>query len=333
MEKQKYKIIADGASDLDPAYAQKNHVDIVPFYVSFDDATYQKELVEVGIRDFYQEMIDHPKVFPKSSMPSVQDYIDAFEPYAKNGIPILCICITAKFSGSYNCAMTAAGMMKDTYPCAEITVIDSTLNTVLEGMFVMEAVRMQRDGISYSENINKLLKMRSTGRILFTVGGMSYLVHGGRVGKLVGLAANTLNIRPLITMKEGEIFPSGLARSRKKSKDKVIDMICSHFREAEENAGHYLIHVGFGYDYEEAVSFRDQVWQAVAPDSSRLDTDRQMPPSEKEQIEAHPSASDRRMPFSDKEQIEIHQIGATVGVHTGPYPIGVGIIKKYEFID
>lgn len=297
MEKHEYKIIADGASDLDPAYAQEHDVDVIPFYVSFDDTTYQKELVEVGIREFYQKMIDHPKIFPKSSMPSVQDYIDAFEPYAKNSIPILCICITAKFSGSYNCAMTAAGMMKDTYPEAEITIIDSTLNTVLEGMFVMEAVRMKQNGLSYRETIDRLLKMRETGRILFTVGGMSYLVHGGRVGKLVGLAANTLNIRPLITMKEGEIFPSGLARSRKKSKDKVIDMICAHFEETHENAAHYCIHVGYGYDYEEAAAFRDQVYRAVA-----------------------------------KDGIEIHQIGATVGVHTGPHPIGVGILKKYEYV-
>lgn len=297
MEKHEYKIIADGASDLDPSYAQEHDVDLVPFYVSFDDATYQKELVEVGIREFYQKMIDHPKIFPKSSMPSVQDYIDAFEPYAKNSISILCICITAKFSGSYNCAMTAAGMMKDTYPEAEITIIDSTLNTVLEGMFVMEAVRMKQNGLSYRETIDRLLKMRETGRILFTVGGMSYLVHGGRVGKLVGLAANTLSIRPLITMKEGEIFPSGLARSRKKSKDKVIDMICAHFEETHEDAAHYCIHVGYGYDYEEAAAFRDQVYKAVA-----------------------------------KDGIEIHQIGATVGVHTGPHPIGVGILKKYEYV-
>lgn len=313
MEKHEYKIIADGASDLDPSYAQEHDVDVVPFYVSFDDTTYQKELVEVGIREFYQNMIDHPKIFPKSSMPSVQDYIDAFEPYAKNSIPILCICITAKFSGSYNCAMTAAGMMKDTYPEAEVTIIDSTLNTVLEGMFVMEAVRMKQNGLSYRETIDRLLKMRETGRILFTVGGMSYLVHGGRVGKLVGLAANTLNIRPLITMKEGEIFPSGLARSRKKSKDKVIDMICAHFEETHENAAHYCIHVGYGYDYEEAAAFRDQVYRAVASDSSRLEAGSQIP-------------------AAFKDEIEIHQIGATVGVHTGPHPIGVGILKKYEYV-
>lgn len=297
----KYKIIADGAADLGEACAQAIGVDVVPFYVSFDGQTYKKEIVEVGIREFYQEMADNPKVFPKSSMPSVQDFADTFEPYAKAGVPIICICITTKFSGSYNSATTAAGLMKDTYPQAVITVIDSTLNTVLEGNFVREAARMQHDGLSYEETIEKLMKMRETGRILFTVGGMSYLVHGGRVGKLMGLAASKLNIRPLITMKEGEIFPSGIARSRKKSMDKVLEMIEAFFRESSENASQYEIVVGYGYDYEEAVQFREQVLQSIAA-------------------------------YSGSSSIDIYQIGATVGVHTGPYPIGIGLIKKYEYV-
>lgn len=308
MEAKDYKIIADGAADLGEACARESDVDVVPFYVSFDNAAYQKEIVEVGIHEFYQKMVDDPKVFPKSSMPSVQDYMDVFEPYAKADIAVICICITAKFSGSYNSAMTAAEMLRETYPKAEITVIDSTLNTVLEGMFVREAVRMKRNGISYEENIEKLLRMRETGRILFTVGGMSYLVHGGRVGKLMGLAANTLNIRPLITMKEGEIFPSGLARSRKKSRDKVLEMICGYFKENGENVSQYTVNVGYGYDYEEAVVFQEQVCQSLAECPGG---------NEVKQL---------------NEQVEIHQIGATVGVHTGPYPIGVGILKKYEFI-
>ncbi|MDE7311189.1 MAG: DegV family protein [Eubacterium sp.] len=313
METKEYKIIADGAADLGAQGARDNDVDVVPFYVSFDNETYRKEIVEVDIREFYQKMIDYPKVFPKTSMPSVQDYIDAFEPYAKAGIPVICICITAKFSGSYQSAVTAAGMIQEDYPAAVITVIDSTLNTVLEGMFVREAARMKKDGLSYEDTVERLLQMRETGRILFTVGGMSYLVHGGRVGKLMGLAASTLNIRPLITMKDGEIFPSGIARSRKKSRDKVLDLICTHFRESGEQAEQYAVNIGYGYDYEEAATFREQVARSLAACAAQ-------------------QGQNAQTDADWKEKLEIHQIGATVGVHTGPYPIGVGILKKYEYI-
>lgn len=309
MEKQGYKIISDGAADLEMAYAKEHDIDIVPFYVSFDDKTYQKEIVEIGIREFYQKMVDEPKVFPKSSMPSVQDYMDVFEPYAKAGIPVICICITSKFSGSYNCARTAAGQLLETYPDSKITAIDSTFVTVAEGMAVKEAVRMRDDGVSYEKCVDNLMKMRESGRILFTIGGMSYLVHGGRVGKLMGVAANTLSIRPLITMKDGEIFPSGLARSRKKSKDKVIDMIIDYFKSCGESPDHYSIHVGYGYDIEEGASFQGEVKNALT-----------------KQFQAKEDGQEHIY-----DNIEVYQIGATIAVHTGPYPVGVGIFKKYEY--
>lgn len=313
MEKQKYKIVSDGAADLGEAYAKEHDVDVVPFYVSFDDKTYEKEIVEIGIRDFYQKMIDNPKVFPKSSMPSVQDYMDVLEPYAKDGVPVICICMTTKFSGSYNSAMTAIGLLKDTYPDSNITAIDSSILTVLQGIYVNEAVRMRDNGVSYESCIEHLMKMRDSGRIFFTIGGMSYLVHGGRVGKVMGLAANTLNIRPLITFKDGEIFPSGMARSRKKSKDKVVELIRNYFKECGENVNHYSMQVGFGYDYEEGVAFRDQVQKAMADDYRDVQTDETF----QEQM---------------YDQIGIYQIGATISVHTGPYPVGVGILKKYEYV-
>ena len=97
-----YKIITDGSCDLSTERAQELDVSVVPFYVSTDGINHQKEIVELGIRDFYQFMIDNPKVFPKTSMPSIQDYLDVFGPLAKDGIDIICICITTKFSGSYN---------------------------------------------------------------------------------------------------------------------------------------------------------------------------------------------------------------------------------------
>ena len=78
-----YKIITDGSCDLSTERAQELDVSVVPFYVSTDGINHQKEIVELGIRDFYQFMIDNPKVFPKTSMPSIQDYLDVFGPWLK----------------------------------------------------------------------------------------------------------------------------------------------------------------------------------------------------------------------------------------------------------
>lgn len=292
-----FHIISDGSCDLPPQLVKEKNVTVVPFYVSFDDEHYQKEIEEIGIRDFYEKMVAEPKIYPKSSMPSVQDYIDAFLPVVKQGIPVICICITTKFSGSMQSAENARTMLLEEYPDAKITVIDATINTVLQGLYVLEAVRLRDSKAGYQEAVDRLEEIKSTGRIFFTVGNMEYLQHGGRIGKVAGIAGSVLGIRPIITLKQGEIFPSGISRSRKKSMEKTIDLIVKYLDELKEPVDHFSIAVGFGYDYKEAVAYRDMVLRVL-----------------KERY--------------GLKELPIYQIGATIGVHTGPYPLGLGIIRK-----
>lgn len=298
-----YQIISDGSCDLPPRLVKEKNILVVPFYVSFDDRTYKKENVEIGIRDFYEEMVRNPKVYPKSSMPSTQDYVDVFTPLAKQGTPIICICITTKFSGSMQSALTAKDMVLETCPDARITVIDSTVDTVLQGQYVLEAARMQAAGWDYDAVIERLEAIKSTGRIFFTVGDIEYLKHGGRIGKLSGLAGSILGIKPLITLKEGEIFPSGITRSRKKSLDKVLELLTAYLKETGKDIHSYSFSIGFGYDIKEAEDFKLTALSYIN--------------------ENYKSTS----PLT-AEELPIFQIGATISVHTGPYPLGFGVIER-----
>lgn len=294
-----YQIISDSSCDLEPALAKERGIHVVPFYVSFDGEHYYKEIEQMPIRKFYEDMVANPGVFPKSSLPSIEDYIEAFTPYVKEGTPVICICITTKFSGSYNSATNAKEILLEDYPDAKIAVIDAQFNTVLQGIYVLEAARMRDAGLSFEETVEILEQVKLTGRIFFTTADISYLKSGGRLGKLVSIANNALKIKPLIVLKEGEIFPFGVARSRSKSLDKVISQARKHFESIGESPDDYQIVVGYGYDYEEAVSFRDKLLADLKT-------------------------------YSNIQQIDIFQIGATIGVHTGPHPLGLGLIKKYD---
>lgn len=245
MEEQ-FQIISDGSCDLPTDLAEEAGISIVPFYVSFDEKNYLKEIREIGIRTFYQQMVENPGVYPKSSMPSVQDYIDAFKPYVEKGIPVICICITTKFSGSMQSALNAVRMIQEDDPKAEITVIDAMVNTVLQGLLVLEAADMKKRGLSYRETIEKLEQIKSSGRIFFTVGDMEYLKHGGRIQD-------------------------------------------------------YSIAVGYGYDQQESYDYREKVVERLNANGYEI----------------------------TREQIPVRQIGATIGVHTGPYPLGLGILEKW----
>lgn len=293
-----FHIISDGSCDLPLKLVEEKNITVVPFYVSFDDEHYLKENVEIGIRDFYQQMVDRKGVYPKSSMPSVQDYAEVFLPYAREGVPVICICITTKFSGSMQSAVNAREMVLENYPQAQIAVIDSSMDTVLQGQYVLEAVALRDSGMAYKAVLARLEEIKSTGRIFFTVGDMEYLQHGGRIGKVAAVAGGVLKIRPVITLKQGEIFPSGIGRGRKNTTEKALKLLSAYLAESGMGAECFSISVGFGYDQEESVIFRDHALETL-----------------------------RSQGYNVKE-IPIYQIGATIGVHTGPYPLGFGVIER-----
>ena len=256
--REAFHIISDGSCDLPTELVQEKNITVVPFYVSFDDTHSYKEKVDIAVRDFYQMMVDKKGVYPKSSMPSIEDYEEAFLPFAESDTPVICICITTKFSGSMQSALNAKELILEKYPQAQITVIDATINTVLQGQYVLEAADLRDHGVSYEDTIARLEVIKSTGRIFFTVGNMEYLKHGGRIGKVAALAGGALDIRPIITLKQGEIFPSGLDRGRKRTLKKVMSLLLEYLQDSPLGIECYSIAVGYGYDREEGIAFRDQ---------------------------------------------------------------------------
>ncbi|HJC56022.1 MAG TPA: DegV family protein [Candidatus Eisenbergiella intestinipullorum] len=294
---EQFQIISDGSCDLPPELTAQKRIRVIPFYVSFDGAVYRKELEEIGIRDFYREMVDKKGVYPRSSLPSVQDYMDAFLPFAKAGIPMLVLCISTRLSGSMQSALSARELILEAYPEAKIRVIDTTLCTVLQGLLVLEAAAMRDRGAGFEETAERIETIKSTGRIFFTVGNLEYLQAGGRIGRVAGIAGSLLGIRPVITMKEGEIFPSGIARSRKKTLERTVDLLKDCLQKWGGPIRKYSLAAGFGYDRDEAEEYRRMVVER---------TDGQV----------------------CLEELPLYQIGATIGVHTGPYPLGLGILER-----
>lgn len=298
MSEYKFQIISDGACDLMPEYVSEHEISVVPFYVTFDGENYTKEGEGIDHNIFYKKMIDEHAV-PKSSLPSIQDFVDKMMPYIENNMPIVCITITAKFSGSFNAANLAKEQILEDYPNAKIEVIDSTLNTASQAVFVNEAVRLRDGGIEFEDAVKELNTIKTTGRIYFTVGSMEYLVKNGRAGKLLVLAGDKLGIRPVITMEGGDISLGGVARSRKKSLSKVLANITKYFNRPENNKEDYNFIVACGYGIEEANEFQKQFEEALG------------------------IKCDETVPC---------RIGTAIGCHTGPYALGIGFVKKTKLV-
>ena len=290
-----YKIVSDSACDLSKEYLEKHDVTIVPLSVSFDGEIYYRDGVDITRDQCYQKMVDDPKLFPKTSLPSVESYADVFRSFVEQGFPVVCFTITTLFSGSYNSAMNAKSLVEEDYPDANICVIDSKQNTVTQALLIDQFVRMLEDGLSFEQVMSKLEPLMASARIFFTVGSLDYLKMGGRIGKVATAATGKLGVKPVIIMKDGDIGLGGIGRNRNKLKNSVLQVAKKYLD--ENGKDNFIVSVGYGYDKEEGFQFMKEVESTL---DVKLDSETNV------------------------------AIGIVSAVHTGPYPIGLGVIRKYE---
>lgn len=290
-----FQIFSDGACDIGFEKAEELGIILVPFYVSIDHETYHKEILELSLDEYFRYMTEE-KGYPKTSLPSIQDYIDAFRPSLEAGKDVICLTMTRTLTSSIESARTAKQMLEEEYPDARIHVINSWLGTGAQSLMLQEMARMQKDGKTLQEVVAYTEKAKIDGRIHFMVGDLSYLEIGGRIGKLAVLSGSILKIKPIIILKGGEIGVGGVVRSRKKGFSRIAEVTKNHFAETGENPAHYIATVGTTTIWEDIPDFEAMLKEAV-PDMDYLP------------------------PF---------QIGATIATHTGPGTTGICFVKKYE---
>ena len=295
-----FGIVSDSSCDLPESYVQTEQVEIVSFYLSFDGEEYYREGKEISRPEFYQRMAENPDCFPKTSMPSIQDYVGAFLSFVKKGLPVLCICLSRKLSGSLQAAVNAKQVVEEQFQGARIEVVDSCLATALQGMLVKNAVEMRNAGKTLDEAAEALRSLRQSGHIFFTTDDLKYLEHGGRIGKVASVAGSVLKIKPLIQFYDGELGSAELCRGRKKSLQKIIDKMESYIQDLKIEPEDYFLVTGVGLWVPEYDEFKMRLRERLGTSGFRV------------------------------REWEDIQIGATIGVHTGPYPLGAGLLRQWK---
>ena len=291
-----YQIFSDGACDIGFAKAKELGIGLIPFYISIDHETYYKEIQEISLEEYFRYMTEE-KGYPKTSLPSIQDYMDAFRPALEAGKDIICITMTRTLTASLESAVTAKSMLEEEFPHAQIHVINSWVATGAQALLLMEMARMQKDGKSLNEVLTYAEKAREDARIHFMVGDLSYLEIGGRIGKVATISAGLLKIKPIIILKGGEISAGGICRARKKGLTQIASITAKHFKETGENPAHYIAMPGTNTIWDDMDSFYTLLQETVP----------------------------------GMEFLPPFQIGATISTHTGPGTTGFCFVKKYEY--
>lgn len=279
------KIVTDSTSYISDEYIKKYDIKLVSLNVIINGVSSRE--VDIENKVFY-EQIRNSKEIPKSSQPIPEEMLNTFREIVEDGDSIVGIFLSSKMSGTYSNANMIKDMILEDYPDAEIHILDSKTNCMQMGFAVIEAARTASEGKSINEVINAANHVINNSRFLFTPETLEYLKKGGRIGGAAALFGNVLQIKPILTVVNGETSVFKKVRTRKKAIEEIVKTVLEEI-EAK----------GFGDIVVHHINCQEDGLKLAKALENRLG-----------------------------KKVEIQSIGPVIGVHVGPGSIGIAYYTK-----
>ena len=210
------KIVLDSTSDLVPELLGK--FEIVPLTVNFGEEEFI-DGVTITREEFYAKLIESD-VIPTTSQATPEAFERVFKKLVENGDEVLCITVASKLSGTYQSVCIAA----EEFP-GKVRVIDSKSVAIGSAILAEFALSLLEKGLSAEEIEKELIKKREDIIIVALIDTLEYLKKGGRLSKTAAFAGSLLNIKPVVSVEDGEINVLGKARGSKQGSNFLIKEI------------------------------------------------------------------------------------------------------------
>jgi DegV family protein with EDD domain len=249
--------VTDSASDLDPARAAADGIRIVPLSVTFGDESFRAG-VDLTTEQFWARMTAPDAPFPKTAAASPGEFKAVYdEAFADGADAIVSIHVAGTLSGSIKSAEVARGLLAD----REIHIVDSSGASMAEGILAYMGREMADMGVSAAEIARVLSDRASDLRMYVSLETLEYLKKGGRISGAQAAIGTFLSVKPIIAVEDGKVETADKPRTRSKSRERCIELICA--RPIERVA---ILHT-LAPDVDE---FRDEVIRRSGVDPSTV---------------------------------------------------------------
>lgn len=202
------KIITDSLSDITSDLAGELGVTIVPLTVLFGHETFL-DRVTITPDEFYRRL-EEGTIWPTTTQPTPAAFVEVYEELAKETDEILVITLSSKLSGTYQSAMSARGMVDNK---CRIEIIDSKKVAMSLGLVIIAAAEKAKAGANLDELVAFVDGALSRSQFVVYFDTLKYLAKGGRIGKAQNLLGSMLSVKPILTIKDGEMAPQTRVRS------------------------------------------------------------------------------------------------------------------------
>jgi DegV family protein with EDD domain len=202
---------------------------MVPLSINFDHGSYTDRR-DIDNARFFEllAVAEHP---PKTAQPAAGAFVQVFDAAADAGRDVLCLTMSARMSGTHSSAVTASNISR-----ADVTVEDSEAMSVLLAAQVRGAAAVLEGGGTRAEAIAEAARIRAGQELLFTVPDLVALRAGGRIGAAAALLGGVLQVRPILTMRAGEVEVQTRVRTNAKAREAIVDRLAKRVAEEGKKA-------------------------------------------------------------------------------------------------
>jgi DegV family protein with EDD domain len=213
------RIITDTMCDVPAKYAEQYNIKVMPLTVHFGEKAY-RDGVDLRMEDFYR-LLGTCEELPTTSQVTPMAFSSVYEEELAQGNQIIVINASSSMSGTHNSALLA----KNNFESKDIHVIDSQGITMGPGILVIKAARMAEAGVDVETIVNTIEESKGKLRHYFIVDTLKYLQKGGRISLSASVLGAILNIKPILTVKDGKLEFLDKARGTKKAISMILDII------------------------------------------------------------------------------------------------------------
>lgn len=241
------KVVTDSTSDIPPDLVRELGITVVPIYVIFGQKVY-RDRVDIGEDEFYHKLV-FGSVYPTTSVPSPQDFADAYNKLAAETDEIISIHVSSKLSGTCNSALLGTQLVDKK---CRVEVVDSMSMSMGLGLSVIAAAKEARAGDNLEQVTQSARRTVLQVHSLIMANTLKYAVKGGRLSKAYGLLGTVLGVKPILGMRDGDVFLAGLARTRAKALQRMYEFAASFPRVQE-------IALGYTTEYDDAKTIAERL--------------------------------------------------------------------------
>jgi DegV family protein with EDD domain len=211
-------IVLDSTADFPDASEHFANWRVVPLYVNFGTESY-RDGVDLTAHDFYERLRTSSEL-PTTSQPTPGDFLSVYQQLGTYE-RILSIHIAASLSGTFQSAGTAAMQLGDD----RVRTIDSQSASTAIAMLALAIQRRLERGTT-DEEVDELVAryVREHG-LIFTVDTLEFLARGGRIGRAKAFAGQLMNVKPILSIKDGEVLPVKRVRGNRKAVQEFVETL------------------------------------------------------------------------------------------------------------